>query len=239
MQCIVFEMLSYNLYEFIKANNYKGISLNLIRRFASQLLQCLHLLQKSAIIHCDLKPENILLKHPNRSAIKVIDFGSSCFEDEKIYNYIQSRFYRAPEIILGIAYTMAIDMWSFGCILAELYIGSPLFPGQNEAEQLAMIMEVRGVPPDEVLAMATRSEKFFKGNKPVLFPDARGRIRRPGSLSLREKLRGADEVFVGFVERRPYLGCMDWNPRTRMTPKEAVGHPWIAESLLRQFVSVG
>ena len=81
-----------------------------------------------------MKPENILLKAPNKSGIKVIDFGSSCFEAERIYTYIQSRFYRAPEIILGIPYTPAIDMWSFGCVLAELYTGFPLFPGENEAE---------------------------------------------------------------------------------------------------------
>lgn len=82
------------------------------------------------IIHCDLKPENIMLRHPNRSIIKVIDFGSSCLSTERVYTYIQSRFYRAPEIILGMQYGTAIDMWSFGCILAELYTGYPLFPGE-------------------------------------------------------------------------------------------------------------
>ena len=78
--------------------------------------------------------ENILLKQPNKSGIKIIDYGSSCFQNQRIYTYIQSRFYRAPEIILGIPYTTAIDMWSFGCIMAELYTGYPLFPGENEAE---------------------------------------------------------------------------------------------------------
>jgi len=61
-----------------------------------------------------LKPENILLKTPTKSGIKIIDFGSSCFTDEIVYTYIQSRFYRAPEIMLGIPYSSAIDMWSFG-----------------------------------------------------------------------------------------------------------------------------
>jgi len=83
-------------------------------------------------VHCDLKPENIMLKQPNKSGIKVIDYGSGCMHNERIYTYIQSRFYRAPEIILGIPYTSAIDMWSFGCILAELYTGFPLFPGESE-----------------------------------------------------------------------------------------------------------
>ncbi len=89
-----------------------------------------------------------MLKSPDKSGIKVIDFGSSCFQDERIYTYIQSRFYRAPEIILGIPYTPAIDMWSFGCILVELFTGYPIFPGENEQEQLSLIMEVRGLPSE-------------------------------------------------------------------------------------------
>ena len=84
------------------------------------------------IIHCDLKPENILLRKANKSGIKVIDFGSSCFEDKKVYTYIQSRFYRAPEIMLGIPYTKSIDMYSFGCIIYELASGEPLFTGEDE-----------------------------------------------------------------------------------------------------------
>lgn len=84
------------------------------------------------IIHCDLKPENILLKQPNKTGIKLVDFGASCFSFNRIYTYIQSRYYRAPEIILGCAYGFPIDMWSFGCILAEMHMGRPLFAGENE-----------------------------------------------------------------------------------------------------------
>ena len=123
--CITFEPLSINLYEFIKNNNFKGVSLGLIRRFATQLLNSLKFLANERIVHCDLKPENILLKSPTKSAIKLIDFGSSCFENERLYTYIQSRFYRSPEVILGMPYGIAIDMWSFGCILSELYTGVP------------------------------------------------------------------------------------------------------------------
>ena len=144
--CVTFELLSINLYEFIKNNDFQGVSMGLIRRFAIQILHALKFASENQIIHCDLKPENILLKTPTKSGIKIIDFGSSCFEDERIYTYIQSRFYRAPEIMLGIPYTQAIDMWSFGCIVAELFTGIPIFPGESEAEQLALIMEIKGVP---------------------------------------------------------------------------------------------
>ena len=187
--CISFELLSLNLYEFIKQNNFMGLSLGLIRRFGQQMLVTLKFLkvlsragedgpagqarrrggrgqaslftlgegerkalcisplrllvpafpylltfrnplpQDLDIVHCDLKPENVMLRQPNRSIIKVIDFGSSCLTDERVYTYIQSRFYRAPEVILGLPYGTPIDMWSMGCILAELFTGYPLFPG--------------------------------------------------------------------------------------------------------------
>lgn len=108
--CIVFELLDINLYELVKTNGFKGLPLNLVRRIALQLLNGLIFLKRQNIVHCDLKPENILLKEANKSGIKIIDFGSACMQDECLYTYIQSRFYRAPEIILGIPYTIAIDM---------------------------------------------------------------------------------------------------------------------------------
>ena len=78
-----------------------------------------------------------------------------------VYTYIQSRFYRSPEVILGLDYSMAIDMFSLGCILAELYTGYPLFPGENEVEQLACIMEIMGLPPSSILDRAKRRKVFF------------------------------------------------------------------------------
>jgi dual specificity tyrosine-phosphorylation-regulated kinase 2/3/4 len=122
-----------------------------VRKFAIQILFALSTMRALKIVHCDLKPENILLKNPTRSGIKIIDLGSGCFESERVYTYIQSRFYRAPEIILGIPYTCAIDMWSFGCILYELCTGSPLFPGESEADQLSLIMEAKGLPSKEYI----------------------------------------------------------------------------------------
>ena len=108
--CIVFEVLSINLYEFSKLNMFKQLSFPLLLAFAKQLIKGIKFIHDQNIIHCDLKPENILLTSNTGSTIKIIDFGSSCFINEKIYSYIQSRYYRAPEIILGIPYTTSIDM---------------------------------------------------------------------------------------------------------------------------------
>lgn len=84
--CIVFELLSHNLYDLLKYTKFRGVSLNLIRKFSQQLLYTLYFLSQPNvnIIHCDLKPENILLKNHRRSAIKVIDFGSSCYVNRKV-----------------------------------------------------------------------------------------------------------------------------------------------------------
>ena len=95
------------------------------------------------------------------SALQVIDFGSSCYEHQRVYTYIQSRFYRAPEVILGARYGMPIDMWSLGCILAELLTGYPLLPGEDEGDQLSCIIELLGMPPQKLLDQSKRAKNFI------------------------------------------------------------------------------
>lgn len=126
--CLAFELLSVNLYELIKQNQFRGLSTTLVRVFAQQLLNALSLLNKAHLIHCDLKPENILLKKSvqpfsrllvaalmlspsslESPIIKVIDFGSACDERQTVYTYIQSRFYRSPEVLLGLPYVIRPD----------------------------------------------------------------------------------------------------------------------------------
>jgi dual specificity tyrosine-phosphorylation-regulated kinase 1 len=94
--CLVFEHMSFNLYELLRRTHFKGVSLTLIRKFTRQVLKTLAFLRlpEVDIVHCDLKPENILFRQPQRSAVKVIDFGSSCPRTAPMYKYIQSRFYR-------------------------------------------------------------------------------------------------------------------------------------------------
>ncbi|CAI2730394.1 unnamed protein product [Schistosoma spindalis] len=167
--CMVFELLYINLYELICRNNFKGFSQSLVRKLTYGILCCLELLFRNKVIHCDLKPENILLRRPGKSKIKVIDFGSSCYINECPYNYIQSRFYRAPEIILGLPYGTPIDMWSLGCILAEFITGEPLFPGEDAFDQLACIMEILGIPPMQMIKKGSQSHHYFNNNGQPLY----------------------------------------------------------------------
>ncbi|KAM4796906.1 dual specificity tyrosine-phosphorylation-regulated kinase 3 [Rhinophrynus dorsalis] len=248
--CMTFELLSMNLYELIKRNKFQGFSLQLVRKFAHSILQCLEALYRNKIIHCDLKPENILLKQQGRSGIKVIDFGSSCFEHQRVYTYIQSRFYRAPEVILGSRYGMPIDMWSFGCILVELLTGYPLFPGEDEGDQLACMMELLGAPPPKLLEQAKRAKNFVNSKgyprycTVTTLPNGTAVLN--GSRSRRGKMRGApgskdwvaalkgceDTLFIDFLK-----GCLNWDPVARMTPSQALRHQWICKRLPKPSVT--
>jgi len=240
--CIVFELMSINMYELIKKNKFLGFTVRLVRNFAHSILIALNLLHKTKIIHGDLKPENILLKQPGKSGIKVIDFGSSCYEGSRLYTYVQSRFYRAPEVILGNSYGTAIDMWSLGCILAELLIGFPILPGEDEDDQMAMTIEMLGMPPEHLIRGGKRAAKFFcstgapryckvTDNEGITMMEGgksrRGKTRGPpGSRDLVTALKGSvkeeDGMVVDFVRR-----CLEWDPELRMTPEMALRHSWL------------
>jgi dual specificity protein kinase YAK1 len=159
--CLVFEQLSINLYELIKQNQFRGVTVNLVRVFTSQILDALTCLSDAKIIHCDLKPENILLRDLHETTIKVIDFGSACQEHQTVYTYIQSRFYRSPEVLLGLPYSNSIDIWSLGCIVAELFLGLPIFPGSSEYNQISRIIEMLGMPPSYMIEVGKSAKAFF------------------------------------------------------------------------------
>lgn len=160
--CLVFELLASNLYELIKQNQFQGLNMKLVKVLTKQLLESMAQLKNFQMIHCDLKPENILLCQPDRPDIKVIDFGSACFTRETVYSYIQSRFYRSPEVILGLPYTESIDMWSLGCIVGELFLGLPMFPGTSEYNQIWKIVDMLGLPPRHMIEVGRNSLNFFK-----------------------------------------------------------------------------
>lgn len=178
--------------------------------------------------------------------LQVIDFGSSCYENQRVYTYIQSRFYRAPEVILGAKYGMPIDMWSLGCILAELLTGCALFPGEDENDQLACIIELLGMPPQKLLDQSKRAKNFFsaKGYPRYCLAETledghvvlrsgtsrQGKERGPpGSKSLKKALKGCDDpLFLNFL-----CGCLEWDPELRMTPAAALKHSWFRRRLPR------
>ncbi|XP_026817707.1 serine/threonine-protein kinase minibrain isoform X1 [Rhopalosiphum maidis] len=242
--CLVFELLSYNLYDLIRNTNFKGVSLNLTRKFAAQLCTALLFLSTPdlSIIHCDLKPENILLCNPKRSAIKIVDFGSSCQLGQRIYQYIQSRFYRSPEVLLGIPYDLAIDMWSLGCILVEMHTGEPLFSGTNEVDQMNKIIEVLGMPPKHILDQAQKAHKYFDkmpgvDSYTLKKPKDAKKYRNPGGRRLHDilgvetggpyarRLGEPGHSVSDYLKFKDLIVRMlDYDPKTRITPYYALQH---------------
>jgi dual specificity protein kinase YAK1 len=159
--CLVFELLAVNLYDLLRQNKFKGLSLNLIRMIVKQCLEALVAIGDKNIVHCDLKPENIMLQSTTSPQIKIIDFGSACLEHQAVYTYIQSRFYRSPEVLLRLSYERGIDVWSLACIGAELFLGLPLWPGTCEFNQMCKMVESLGIPPVEMLDKGKWTLKFF------------------------------------------------------------------------------
>jgi len=251
--CLVFELLSVNLYELVKQNQFRGISLRLTRTFIAQLLKALSALARSNIIHCDLKPENILLESLSSPKIKLIDFGSACFEGQTVYSYIQSRFYRSPEVLLGIPYTRSIDLWSLGCIAAELFLGLPLFPGSSEYDQMRRIVKMRDLPPPAMLRRGKSTHKFFIRTAPFFdyrlktaseFTAATGIELAPPKRYLKhdtiadlvafypyKRTWSAEEVAAERSSRDSYVhflhGLLTVSPTRRWTADEALLHPFI------------
>ncbi|KAH8062129.1 protein kinase [Aureococcus anophagefferens] len=119
------------------------------------ILSALVCLDDAKIVHCDVKPENILLSprpgDDGASVVKLIDFGSACVEGRSTQTYVQSRFYRAPEVLVGAPYDGAIDVWSAACVVAELMLGLPVFPGVSAHNQITRIVEMLGTFPDALL----------------------------------------------------------------------------------------
>lgn len=248
--CLVFELLSYNLYDLLRNTNFRGVSLNLTRKFAQQLCTALLFLSTPElnIIHCDLKPENILLCNPKRSAIKIVDFGSSCQLGQRIYQYIQSRFYRSPEVLVGIPYNLAIDMWSLGCILVEMHTGEPLFSGANEVDQMNKIVEVLGMPPKHILDQAHKWKRYFDklpdGSYVLKKPKDGKKYRSPGTRRLHDILGiesgGPSGRRIGepghsvsdYLKFKDLiLRMLDYDPKTRITPYYALQHNFFKRTM--------
>ncbi|KAI1768343.1 kinase-like protein [Hypoxylon sp. FL1150] len=250
--CLAFENLSLNLREVLrKFGNNIGINLSATRAYAHQIFVALAHLRKCSIIHADLKPDNILVNE-TRNVLKICDLGTAIDRSDaatannEITPYLVSRFYRAPEIILGMPYDYAVDMWSIGCTLYELYTGKILFAGDSNNQMLKAIIEIRGKFSTKLYKRGQLSHMHFDdfGNFVSLERDkALGKttvrtlaVVKP-TRDLRTRLLaasgGMNDVesrdlnnFVDLLER-----CLTLNPDKRITPSEALKHPFFMTKL--------
>ncbi|KAK7924766.1 serine threonine-protein kinase prp4 protein [Apiospora marii] len=251
--CLAFENLSLNLREVLrKFGNNVGINLPATRAYAHQMFVALAHMRKCTIIHADIKPDNILVNE-SRNVLKICDLGTAIDRSDaatahnEITPYLVSRFYRAPEIILGMPYDYSVDMWSIGCTLYELYTGKILFTGDSNNQMLKAIMEIRGKFSAKLFKRGQLSHLHFDdmGNFVSVEHDktlGKTTVRTMAIVKPTRDLRtrlmaasgGMNDVesrelnqFVDLLER-----CLALNPDKRITPLEALKHPFFTTKMV-------
>ncbi|KFQ94944.1 Homeodomain-interacting protein kinase 1 [Nipponia nippon] len=262
--CLVFEMLEQNLYDFLKQNKFSPLPLKYIRPILQQVATALMKLKSLGLIHADLKPENIMLVDPARQPyrVKVIDFGSASHVSKAVCStYLQSRYYRAPEIILGLPFCEAIDMWSLGCVIAELFLGWPLYPGASEYDQIRYISQTQGLPAEYLLSAGTKTSRFFNRDPNLGYP--LWRLKTPeeheletgikskearkyifnclddmAQVNMSTDLEGTD-MLAEKADRREYIDLLKKmltiDADKRITPLKTLNHPFVTMAHLLDF----
>ncbi|CAL8252193.1 unnamed protein product [Merluccius merluccius] len=158
---LVFEYVEKNMLELLEELP-NGVPSEKVRSYIYQLIKAIHWCHKNDIVHRDIKPENLLIS--SEDVLKLCDFGFarnlSEGTDANYTEYVATRWYRSPELLLGAPYGKAVDMWSVGCILGELSDGQPLFPGESEIDQLYTIQKVLGPLPPEQMKLFYSNPRF-------------------------------------------------------------------------------
>ena len=242
---MVFESMHANLREVLKKYGRDvGINIKGVRSYTIQMLTALKHLETCGVVHADIKPDNVLVNAKN-SNLQLCDFGSAMFDgNNELTPYLQSRFYRAPEVILGLKYSFPLDMWSVGCCLFELYTGKMAFPGKSNNDMLRLFIETKGPLPRKLLRKAAFKEQHYDDDG--LFSSVsvdqvtKQQIRRTirDSKPLRDihqrvGARARRDTHLTGEERKMTTALGDlldkiftYDPDKRITPANALLHPF-------------
>eukprot|EP00210_Caulerpa_lentillifera_P002710 g2590.t1 len=234
---LVFELLKQNLYELqrqslkscrVSTSEHYFFTMKNIQIIARQLIRTLTYLHSHNIIHSDLKPENILIKDLASCTVKVIDLGSSCFVSDELGTYVQSRAYRAPEVVLGVDYDQKVDLWSLGCIIVELYSGQVLFQTSCLAELMLKIESARGSVPDWMIREGKYSHQYYTPSGRILKQSnntnqvSESETEHDSGTLWGKRTPPNDLRFHDFVSK-----LLTIDPRERPTADQMEQHPWL------------
>ncbi|KAI4836819.1 protein serine/threonine kinase-1 [Plasmodium brasilianum] len=251
--CLIFEPLGPSLYEIITKNNYNGFHIEDIKLYCIEILKALNYLRKLSLTHTDLKPENILLDDPyfektlttvrrvtdgrkvqiyrtKSTGIKLIDFGCATFKSDYHGSIINTRQYRAPEVILNLGWDVSSDMWSFGCVLAELYTGSLLFRTHEHLEHLAMMESIIHPIPKKMLYEAAKTNGSKYINKDQL------RLAWPENASSINSVKHVKRCLPLYKIIKHDLFCdflyniLQIDPALRSSPSELLKHKFLEQN---------
>uniref|UniRef100_A0A667ZWB7 Serine/threonine-protein kinase PRP4 homolog n=1 Tax=Myripristis murdjan TaxID=586833 RepID=A0A667ZWB7_9TELE len=244
--CLVFEPLSMNLREVLKKYGKDvGLHIKAVRSYSQQLFLALKLLKRCNILHADIKPDNILVNE-SKTILKLCDFGSaSHVADNDITPYLVSRFYRAPEIIIGKPYDYGIDMWSVGCTLYELYTGKILFPGSSNNHMIKLAMDLKGKMPNKMIRKGLFKDQHFDQNLNFLYIEV-DKVTEREKVTVMSTINPTKDLLADMVggqrlpedQRKKVMqlkdlldGTLMLDPAKRISINQALQHPFIQEKI--------
>lgn len=212
---LVFEYMDKDLKKFMDNNGNRGaLELEQIRAFMFQLLKGVMFCHDNRVLHRDLKPQNLLINH--KGVLKLADFGLARAFGIPVNTYsneVVTLWYRAPDVLLGSrTYNTSIDVWSAGCIMAEMLTGKPLFPGTSNDDQLQRIFKLMGTPNERIWPEITSLPNYNTG-----FP-----IYPPQDLTL--ALPQLDHVGHDLLRQ-----ILQVRPESRISARDALLHPWFTD----------
>lgn len=251
--CFAFEILEQNLSEFLTT---QVLPAQQISHILQQLIMALWKLKQIGIIHADLKTNNIMIVDSTRLPyrVKIIDFGLAMKTSETHnWNYVGMRFYRAPEVLLGLPYEEEIDMWSLGCIAAEMFIKRPLYPGWHQFDQVRYICKTQDLLPKVMLDKSFQTPNFFKPigrgwrlKSPLQYESETGhkcidlKMHEPAlntlsdieDVNIPSYLYGENLMIEKSIRSKIIdliKKMLNLNPKRRITPAEALNHPAVRD----------
>ncbi|KRY51515.1 Exostosin-1b [Trichinella britovi] len=236
--CLVFPMMGLSVFDFLKANNYYPYPMHQVRHIAYQLCYAVNFMHQNHLTHTDLKPENLLFVHPEYdikidmkrnkeyriirdTSVRVIDFGSATFDHEHHSTIVSTRHYRAPEVILELGWSHPCDVWSIGCIIFELLLGTTLFQTHENLEHLAMMERILGPLPYR-MCRKTKTRYFYHGRLDWDIRHPSGRYVRDNCKPLSRYLLAGD---VEHEEIFDIVSCMlEYEPSQRIKLADSLEH---------------